>query len=1384
MSIFRVVPVLLAFAATVFAESNTSLIISGVYSNKPEGVIIGYTGTNNTLNVNSSGVLNTTNGAAVGIMPEACFNAATVMGAGSTWSIGSGGYVGGYGSFNRLAIAAGGKMIVSNDFFVAFDPASSNNSISITGSGSSLILPANSEFSLGFAGSGNSVVVSNGGGLAARQVTVGGAETAQRNSLLVCGGVVTTRYTYVGDEGGWSNSILLTGANSILYATNTFACGVSGRASRVEILNGARLLDGWGWIGWETGADSNTVIVSGAGSTWSNSHELYVGLHGSYNTLIVSNGGTVWSGGWTPVGQESDSVGNTVIVTGPGSSWITTNIFLIGERGLSNRLEIRDGAYVSNAWYAYIGDSPGESSNAHGNSVLVTGPNSRWVCHSMLRMGDDSGWNRLEVRDGAFLSASNVYLGMGSSSWTCNVIDVSGPGTIWTNTGMVDIDGRDNSCTVSNGPTVYSAELRASGEDSNTPVRIVLDGTNTQWFCAGRVVAGLSTSYGFITVANGARLTSAAGMIGQEGYDEGNSIVVTGPGSIWSNSGPVTVGRSGDDSSLIVDQGGKVFSGDASIGDYTGGDWNSARVSGSNSEWNCTGSLWMGDNDHNSLWIENGGRFSCTSAVVGWGTSNEVVVAGAGSSWSNSGSFVLGAGSVGDWNRFTVSSGAQAWSRSAVLGERYGEANAAIVTGSGSVWTSAGWITIGQTGRYNRLLVDDGGAVYCRTGFVGRTVSATGNVAMVTGTGSLWSVGTRLYVGFSGVSNRLEVTDGGMVCADRGYVGFTNASGSKLVVDGGRLVFTNFLEVGDGASGSRLTITNGGIVQDGYAVLGYYGPSSNNEAVVSGPGSVWSNTTTLAIGRLGTNNSLRIERGGAVYAETVELSANGGGANRLVVTDPGSLLVCTGTLHTFYGSGNSILICSGATVRTAGGGSLGFNAGADSNTMRVAGIGSRFISADNYMIGFQSSDNRFEVRDGAYVELTTSSEIGTRGSRNIAVADGAGTVWTNRADLSVGSTFSNYYLNRLEVTNGATVCVDGHLRVGRWWDRGSNNVAAVYPGGALNVRSNLWVINGTNELRGGVIRAGTLLMTNATGRMAFESGMLSIGSAEVSNGVPLLAGGANTAVLRLGGGSFRFADGLRVGTNAMVSGVGTVKVDSASFVNHGTVTFGTPVSPGQIVVDGSFSQQITGRLTFKLAGDQPGSGHDQLAVLGKYNNFGTLTVTRATGFLPKAGQEFWLITYTNWNAVFGSEELPPWFGWTVQYTPTGIAVYVMNVETATNGVPKAWLADNGWTNDFDAAATNDADGDHVATWEEYYAGTDPTNGVSFFQCLEVSQTNFPTLGKIIRWTAVSGRVYAIDGSTNLLTGWHELTKDISAPVNSWTDAVDAANRHYRLRARP
>ena len=53
-------------------------------------------------------------------------------------------------------------------------------------------------------------------------------------------------------------------------------------------------------------------------------------------------------------------------------------------------------------------------------------------------------------------------------------------------------------------------------------------------------------------------------------------------------------------------------------------------------------------------------------------------------------------------------------------------------------------------------------------------------------------------------------------------------------------------------------------------------------------------------------------------------------------------------------------------------------------------------------------------------------------------------------------------------------------------------------------------------------------------------------------------------------------------------------------------------------------------------------------------------------------------------------------------------------DTTSGGTPHWWLAhaNPAWTNDFEAAATNDADGDTILTGDEYISGTGPTNAAS------------------------------------------------------------------------
>jgi T5SS/PEP-CTERM-associated repeat protein len=61
-----------------------------------------------------------------------------------------------------------------------------------------------------------------------------------------------------------------------------------------------------------------------------------------------------------------------------------------------------------------------------------------------------------------------------------------------------------------------------------------------------------------------------------------------------------------------------------------------------------------------------------------------------------------------------------------------------------------------------------------------------------------------------------------------------------------------------------LVISNGGRVIDDYGTVGYDANCFNNQALVAGAGSVWSNSTVVFVGDSGSTNSLTIRNGGLV----------------------------------------------------------------------------------------------------------------------------------------------------------------------------------------------------------------------------------------------------------------------------------------------------------------------------------------------------------------------------------------------------------------------------------------------------------------------------------------------------------------------------------------
>jgi alpha-tubulin suppressor-like RCC1 family protein len=92
------------------------------------------------------------------------------------------------------------------------------------------------------------------------------------------------------------------------------------------------------------------------------------------------------------------------------------------------------------------------------------------------------------------------------------------------------------------------------------------------------------------------------------------------------------------------------------------------------------------------------------------------------------------------------------------------------------------------------------------------------------------------------------------------------------------------------------------------------------------------------------------------------------------------------------------------------------------------------------------------------------------------------------------------------------------------------------------------------------------------------------------------------------------------------------------------------------------------------------------------------------------------------------------------------------------GTPVPWLIQYGFTNDFVAAETNDPDGDGMLNWQEYVAGTDPTNANSRFVIQNIVPVD--SLGHCeITFTTALNRTYRVETSSDLQT-WQTLQDDI------------------------
>jgi len=341
------------------------------------GLVVGQTSGGNTVNLSSGGTMGTssTNRRALWVGGSTFGNNSVTIStpgnAGTPTFDASGngaqGFVGVSSSNNSLLINNGAYVAQSNGggtntWNIGTNAGANSNSITVTGTSSTINFGSNQFLNVGVAGDSNSLTVSNGGTFNLRRLGIG-------------------------TNGGDNNDALVTGLGSTITMTNTsnngfFQIGITAASlnNRFRIENGATAtFSNTGGItrqfsiGQAAGADGNYILVKDAGSTFSVNHSQPVVIGGQVvsntvtDTTAANNHIDVYSGGalnlsattslYVMGSNSAVNLGNgtgTSTMTVGANSGLTAGVFL---KNASSQLNFNAGTLTAAA-----------------NGALVSGP--------------------------------------------------------------------------------------------------------------------------------------------------------------------------------------------------------------------------------------------------------------------------------------------------------------------------------------------------------------------------------------------------------------------------------------------------------------------------------------------------------------------------------------------------------------------------------------------------------------------------------------------------------------------------------------------------------------------------------------------------------------------------------------------------------------------------------------------------------------------------------------------------------------------------------------------------------------------------------------------------------------------------------------------------
>jgi autotransporter-associated beta strand protein len=542
--------------------------------------------------------------------------------------------------------------------------------------------------------------------------------------------------------------------------------------------------------------------------------------------------------------------------------------------------------------------------------------------------------------------------------------------------------------------------------------------------------------------------------------------------------------------------------------------------------------------------------------------------------------------------------------------------------------------------------------------------------------------------------------------------------------------------------------------------------STNGAATLSGVAQpismVVSNTAldyTIGGGEIGGQGSLTKQGAGALTL-TGSNSFSGG-----LVVQGGNVL-----LTNAYAAGSAPITLNGGTVtfngpslstypnalNFTGNGTL-ISSGGGNNTVGGAWTGGVGIVANMNITGI------FSVTGSMFSYLGTIAFGTSGGSFGVKVATGATFDASNASfDLGIGTA-------TLVNLNGSIVYL-GSLAGGTGTSlAGANSVDA----------PSTYVIGGKNLSTkfAGQIRDGTHSTVPATAIVKTGSGALTLtGNSSYSGGTTVSEG---TLQVDNASGSATGSGGLFVATGATLTGSGIVgsptTLDDGATLAPGDTTGALTVNNDLILSDNTILQ-------FEL-----GSSSDTVVVGGSLHAAGVINVTNAGGFGPGSYVLFSYNPTNNFdtgNLAVGN--VPSGYNYAISTNTSGQVTLV--VAPPLTAFQKWQITYFGSTNNPLGEPDADADGDRMSNYEEFLAGTNPTNSASLLKIMSAT----PQMNDIaITWKTAGPRTNVIQATSSLTDGFSDVSSGLvivgnGDVVTNYVLPGEAINgmRFYRVRLGP